>query len=595
MTAMVLAASLSAPPARATGAVLTPAGSAPAQRLSIEVAVAHSPLGTTRWSRVTVQPAPSTKAVMWLVPVRPGARLDWAPDAWLDALDETTAARVSAPLAAPPCTFDVTPERVPRLGDKASKTPATSPTLHRTEADARAHVAAAGFGVTPELATRIARLYADGEQLVSMEFAVGRGEALTSPTLRVSDDDDARAASLPFTLTAGANESAWITAYVFADAPTTLGQDSFDIAASALSWGSEGSNYRAIRRDALEQSGGSLWVRESSTHEAVFAGSSLGEGRVPSLADTYFAALSQGTCAKDAAAVASTNEAYGRPCAPGRLLRVAESDGSESRCESVETTLPSAAFTCSVYALDLALALTGLTPARVHVSRFSGVIAAHAYGGAPAAMPTTVDLPLQTYASRYEACGDTPKTPSPSASPPPRSSAPPAANDGSDGYVSAGCSGDTTTVYEDDSTYVDDSDDSCSSGTSGGDGWDDSGDDDSGDDDDDDSGWDSSDDSDDGDDSGWDSSDDNDMSSSDDGCSGSSSSSSSGTVDELGASPRAKRPHLGRAKGKHEGALAPRRGKNPVSRVALLFVAVLLPLRRRGKKAPEDVVFPRRG
>ena len=58
--------------AHATGAVLPPAGSAEPSTVDMELAVAVTPFGSTRWSRLTVGGASS---VLWLVPARPGAAL----------------------------------------------------------------------------------------------------------------------------------------------------------------------------------------------------------------------------------------------------------------------------------------------------------------------------------------------------------------------------------------------------------------------------------------------------------------------------------------------------------------------------------------
>ena len=70
--AAVLALALSPATALAHGAVLRAPTSTDPTTLDVELAVAVTPYGTTRWTRLTVGGPPS---VLWLVPVRPGAVL----------------------------------------------------------------------------------------------------------------------------------------------------------------------------------------------------------------------------------------------------------------------------------------------------------------------------------------------------------------------------------------------------------------------------------------------------------------------------------------------------------------------------------------
>src|SRR5262245_27880536 len=65
------------------------------------MAVAVSPVQTVLWDQIEYAGSPSEFA--WVLPVRPGARLELATDAWFDTLDAATAARVVAPqLDCPP-------------------------------------------------------------------------------------------------------------------------------------------------------------------------------------------------------------------------------------------------------------------------------------------------------------------------------------------------------------------------------------------------------------------------------------------------------------------------------------------------------------
>src|SRR5690606_35827449 len=96
-------------PAKAGGAVLPKTGGVDPDLLDVRVAVAATPAGTTRWSSITVS---DSSRVMWLVPARPGAAVDWAADRWLEALDDATAVRILPPSAATVCPFPRAPQRV---------------------------------------------------------------------------------------------------------------------------------------------------------------------------------------------------------------------------------------------------------------------------------------------------------------------------------------------------------------------------------------------------------------------------------------------------------------------------------------------------
>src|SRR5258708_24002135 len=79
-------------------------------------AIAISPAQTTRWASIHIEKFPG--AMAWLVPIRPGARVDEVSDAWFEALELATAPRVvpascsSAPTS-PATRFEGLANRVP--------------------------------------------------------------------------------------------------------------------------------------------------------------------------------------------------------------------------------------------------------------------------------------------------------------------------------------------------------------------------------------------------------------------------------------------------------------------------------------------------
>lgn len=570
--AAALASSLSPSSAEAGGAVVPRVGTSDPSALDVRMAVAVGGAGTTRWTEVTTS-APTH--ALWLVPARPGAAIDWAPDGWLAALDDATAVRVLPPSAAPSCTMPWSPERAAPWANTATKRPPGTVVVHATADAVRAYAAEHGYDVTPAIGARIAGLYEAGWNLVSIELT-STWSASSTGTLRVSDDGGA---VLPLALTGSRASSTRVTAFTIGAGVASL-PGARDVDARAIRWGSRGSTYAAWRRNVVEGSGGATWLRESASHAAIFEGTPV-QGAIPALsvAASYFV---NDVCTSSAQAAGGSAGTLGIACAPGAAARVP----GGSACTPSSGTIDPASVTCGS-ADDLALALSATAPSSAVVTRWAGLVPPNALG---ADLPITFDPAaaprrLVVEAAAYEPC--TPSGTDPPLTPP--SGAPSSSSSGGGGssgggagsssggvYVTdTGCGGSTTTasttVYEED---VEESDppasdatsDSCSGGTettsSSSDGWD-------------------SDDSGDGC-SGDDST--SSSSSSSDSCSGGSSSSSSSsggsddgwdTEDEM--SPKAKKPHA-----KHTAKK--KRGSSPVSRYALLVVALLLPLRRRGRE-----------
>lgn len=545
------------------------------------MAVAATPTGTTRWSRFNVS---GGGTVLWLVPARPGAALDLRSDRWLDALAEGSKPRVFPPSEPEPTTCTVRDGiEVPAWSaPRGSIVSPSNAVVLEDEATARAHIAARGFVLSRAAAARLGAAFVDGWKLVALEVS-GRSGTTSSPTLRVSDDGPTM---LPLALTGGAAVDMKISAFVTGEGTATVPR-MFD-AAGPFTWGASGSDYAAQRLLAIAD--GSRLLREAAGQSLLFDIDSV---PLPSVLGSNLPA----TCIDTARRAGSTRGAIlGRVCAAGTLGRVP----GGTACTPSTGSVPASAFVCEGED-DLALALSGLHPERVVLTRFVGIAPAQSFA---------LDLPVT-----FE--GDAPSSPvkrssayacaldAPTPSPRPIEQPPPPPPDEEYVVTHDGCSGSSTVVYvEDDSpppTYVEDygsSSDSCggsssssSSSSSGSDGWD-------------------SDDSSSDDSSGWDS-DDSSSSSSSDGCGGSSSSSSSSSgssddgwdTDDSSSSDSCSSTSTSsstasvssslRAKGKplhlripskvasKDGVPQKSRGPSPLSRITIVAAALLLPLRRR--------------
>lgn len=548
----------------AAGAVLPQAERPDPAFVDMRIAVAVTPTGSTRWSEINV---PAATPVMWLVPVRPGAAIDWAPRRWLDAVDEATAPRILPPSFPSSCPARSTPERIEPWTPARPPQPSPEIAVQTSADDARAYVAERGYRLSEALASRVSALYAGGWNLVALEVAPS-SSALSSGTLRVSDDGGA---VLPLALAGGSSTRVTVLAIGggVATVPGARGVERRE-----LRWGPDGSDFAAWRRALVEGAGGATWLRESSSHEAIFDGAPLAGGDpIASVVAGYF----QGTSCdpSTAASVGARAGIVGTACAPGAAARVP----GGAACVPSSADVDPAGLSCGAD-VDLALALSGLAPASVVVTRFVGWIPAGGLGVnlGVGFHPATFERPAFR-AGAYEPC------PPPSGVDAPSSPRPPLSGSSSGGSGSAGgevyvttsdgCGGGTVAAggaYEEEPVPEDDS--TSTEGCSGGG-----------------SSWD---DEDEGDSCSGD-----DSSSSSESCSGGSSSSSSGGSDDSwdgdgwdsddgddgwdtddGMSPRSKKLAPATKKAKPH-ARATKKKSSPVSRYALLAAALLLPLRRR--------------
>lgn len=537
-TAAFLFASLSfTAPALAAGAVLTPLDQAPPSFVDIRTAVAVTPTGSTRWNELTL---PAGGRALWLVPVKPGATVEWVPRQFLNALDEATAPRIVPPSSTTTCPVRTSPEVVGAWSSVAANERTPVPTIAATADAVLSWANGQGYRVSTPFTDALTRVYADGWR-VAMVDAHGDAMATTFGTLRVTDD---AGAALPLSLASGLPTALRMTTFTIGSGEASLSAlYAADVVRSALTWGPAGSNYRSWRDAFFFYPSEKSWLRESSSHEVMFDGVPvLGGASTRSVAEAYFGSAS---CAQSASSAASSN------------------------------VVDASAYTCAGQR-DLALALSAALPSDVVVGRWAATIPASTLG-------TNIELAFTAAPARgpvfraqnYEQC------------------APPAAGGsaGSTGSyanpsgISGGSSGDSSggavvPVFvgsegcgSSEPVVTDDPPESASEGCGSSDSSSGSTSDDSSDSSD---GWDDSDD--DSDDS---CSSKHDSSSSSDSCSGSKSGSSSGGSDdgwdtEDEAAPKT---HT-RTHAFHKPA---RKRSSPVSRIALLGVALILPFRRRGR------------
>lgn len=312
--------------ARDAGAVGGVVGSAgqPVTIAEARYALAISAAQTTRWASIEVQKFPG--AMAWLVPVRPGARVEEVSDAWFEALELATAPRlVAASCGSVPMPSGArvvsAPDRVPTERSLESTIIEDVPAL-------RAFASQRALEVSPEVEARFDALQARGFSLAAFLYA-GPAQGGFTRTVRVTDD---AFPSVPLFMTLGMDSPVRVTAFLIGTARARLGAASeIEIDPASVSAAADGAtSYEAARIEKLLAANGLGWIVEASERDLFLTGARRPAGIevTPPIAPTY-----------DARAAS-----YG--------------------------DLPN----------DLTLALYGHDPAKVWVTRVAGVVPAHRFG-----------------------------------------------------------------------------------------------------------------------------------------------------------------------------------------------------------------------
>ena len=353
------------------------------------VAVAAGPTRTTLWTSLRFDATGGTMGIV--VPAPPGASLDISSDAWFEALEVATAPRVFPPAGAesycpgksgPSNAFDT-------AGETAHLPSLTRPPPPLTVlADATAVSAwAAQNGQVIPAPLQNALSGITGVRYVEVAYPAPAGPAVT-PTLRISMTGTP--AVLPLALTSAGTANLPVTAWTIGPGQGDLiGAAQVTLSPSSLTWnaGTQASNYDTVRAAALA-SGPDTFLVELAGHPALVQNVSIANGTasVDGVVTTYFeraAAYGDGdfdssTCiatatplldASDTVADVCPHAAYGvvPPAAPC----------TES---PVPPQIDPGSLRCGAGADDLALALSGLSPATVWVTRHSLAIGAGTSG-----------------------------------------------------------------------------------------------------------------------------------------------------------------------------------------------------------------------
>jgi MYXO-CTERM domain-containing protein len=412
VVALTLAAS---PPAFALGAIVTsPPGASAAA--TVREAITSAPGRTVRWGSVEVRGTAST--VAWLVPVRPGAALDLASDAWLEALDAASAPRVVPPDLEPPCGISGGVE----VEGEFTHTVTTSPgavVVAPDEASLATALATSGLTLTSDLAPAVDAAFAAGSWMVALVYTQPPADLVTR-TVRIVDTSPT---GFSLSLVEAGSSPVAITAFAIGDASVTIGaQPPLTMDASAVVWRSDGTSSYGNVREALLAANPGGWLFETGGHGVVFDGLPVPGGNpTPALSTSYFfraagygdATSSPDACTSAANALEPSEATVAMACPAGALAHA----GDGPTCQEIVGggDIDPSVFRCGGVADDLAMALSGLEPAQAWVTRVRSALAPATTGqdarvtGASAAGPYG---PVVTASAYAEPCdsqpGDTP-------------------------------------------------------------------------------------------------------------------------------------------------------------------------------------------
>ncbi len=382
--------------------VNAPLAPAPLDEATVVVAVA--PSKTTRWASVRI--GERLERAVFLVPVRPSARVDVGSSAFLEALDEATAPRIVPPSTPSPCGLTPSgPESHVTL-PSVSREPVDTALLESAD-DVLAYVRGWQIELPLPTSLRIEALAERGFHFVAAaHVALSEGDILAP--LRVVDDAPAE---LPLFLLRAGTRPIRLKAFVFGAGRASFGHaEMVTIDAADVRFGRKGaSSYPSVLEEALEGGAKKRWVVESAGHEAVFSATALPRSTrpIPSLVKAYLSRANLGeahalSCESSMASLANRPERVGVACHPSLW----EGDGCIEEVRPGE--LGAELFRCGE-ADDLALALSGQRPSELVLTRATSLLPAFDMGLdllLASSHDTELSPVLET--SRYEACESSP-------------------------------------------------------------------------------------------------------------------------------------------------------------------------------------------
>lgn len=384
--ALAAAATVGSARAEAAGAWIAGPNVTPIEQ---RIAIAAGPARTTVWTSVRFE-GPGGAAAL-VVPAPAGATLDLSSDAWLEALDEATAPRVLPPPGiAAACVGAPQPADPFEIVGHIEPTPSTAITEMAVLPDApavSAWAAASGLPVAPALA---AKLSASGAaRFLALRLDLPAGASVT-PTVRLVLPG--AAPQLPLGLARAGAEDLAVSAWILGPGRASLA-GAVEVEVAPLTWrqASARSDYADRRDDALAADPARFLV-EAAGHDPIASPAPIpgAASSIDAAVAAYFsrAAASGDVTLDPAACTASVTAALASALTVAPSCPRGDIDPAPPCLESpAPDGLSPQDLRCGPIADDLAVALSGLSPAETWITRLAIQIPANTDG-----LPFAVDL-----------------------------------------------------------------------------------------------------------------------------------------------------------------------------------------------------------
>lgn len=352
------------------------------------IAVAVAPNRTTVWTSLRFEADAGPVGVV--IPVPPGAALDTSSDAWFEALEIATAPRVFAPEGvSATCPGSDDPASDFHITGESDPMPSLDPEEIAILNDAAAVSQWAdlnGLDVAPELAAALSKM--SGKRFLAARFSAP-GSAAVTPALRVvlpgADP------TLPLALVRATESDLLVTTWVLGPGLGSFaGATEASPPGSMTLWNAKTgeSSYADALKTALSEAGPKASALECAGHDPLVNNVPIADGTavIDGVITTFFeraavygdGSLAANECIVKAAAALASVTPVGASCPRADLGVV---DGSDTCVEKAGGYTDPEALRCGAGADDLAVALAGLVPAEVWLTRRSMRIAAGAAGG----------------------------------------------------------------------------------------------------------------------------------------------------------------------------------------------------------------------
>jgi hypothetical protein len=368
------------------------------------------------WTSLRFNATGGTMAI--IVPAPPGTSLDFSSDAWFEALEVATAPRVFPPPdVSPYCSGESGPASVFEIDGQVNHTASLAPEDVAVLADVpavSAWAAGGGLVIPAQLVTALDAL--QGMSFVAVRFAAPAGPGVT-PTLRLAMSGVSPV--LPLALTQAGGSDLRVTAWMIGQGEAGL-VDGVPVAISpsSIAWNAaaQATNYGDLGSAALD-SGPDTFLVEAASHDALVQNVSIAQGTafIDGVVTTFFdraaaygdGAFDASSCISAATPALESSAVVAAVCPRAALGVIAPAP------TCTESTAPGQidpqVLLCGSGADDLALALSGLTPALTWVTRQSLLIPASSHGAdAPLDFLSAAPVSPLVYAATVDVsgCGD---------------------------------------------------------------------------------------------------------------------------------------------------------------------------------------------